>query len=132
VPLAAGAKVDGSAADRALRRDRIDRALNGAAIGAGVGGLIRAARDRNPGQGVLAGAAVGAAVGAATARGDARAADGPTDGEAHYLRALSACLEGRGYSVELPVAPASEERTVAAKWGAPAPSRSRSAASIAV
>lgn len=116
VPLAAPAQADrAERTKRARRAERIDRALNGAAIGGSIGGLIRAAADRNPANGVLAGAAVGAAVGAATAGGDARASDGPTDGEAEYLRALSACLEGRGYSVALPEPPGAEGEIVAAR-----------------
>ena len=52
---------------------------------------------------MLAGAAAGAAIGAATAgvkRKQPEAPEGPSD----YLRALTACLEGRGYSVSLPTA----------------------------
>jgi len=46
---------------------------------------------------------VGAVIGVATAgsghkRDEAAAPEGPSD----YLRALTACLEGRGYSVALP------------------------------
>lgn len=90
-----------SEADRSVRAERVGRAITGAAIGAGLGGLVRHRRRSN--DGVLAGAAVGAAIGAATAgnpRRRDRAAEAPEPSD--YLRALSACLEGRGYSVALP------------------------------
>jgi hypothetical protein len=100
--LPASAAKNGTERDeRGVRRERIDRAIAGAAIGAGVGGLLGAGRRRDAADRVLGGAAVGAAIGAATAksrdRGD-EAAEEPSD----YLRALSACLEGRGYSVRMP------------------------------
>jgi hypothetical protein len=83
-----------------LKRERIGRALVGAAIGGTIGGLFGDWHDAN--EQVLAGAAVGAGIGAATAGAgrpkEAAAPEGPSD----YLRALTACLEGRGYSVSLP------------------------------
>lgn len=84
---------------RERRAERIARVLTGAAVGSAVGGVVRAAQDKDPSNGVLAGAAVGAAVGAATSepRGESSAED-PGD----YVRALTACLEGRGYTVTLP------------------------------
>jgi uncharacterized protein YcfJ len=85
------------------RRERIDRAVIGAAIGGAVGGLLGNGRRRHSNDRVLAGAAAGAAIGAATAGGAresaaARESEAPSD----YLRALTACLEGRGYSVASP------------------------------
>lgn len=89
---------------RELRRKRIDRAIVGAAIGGAVGSLFGNGWRRHSSDRVLAGAAAGAAIGAATARGgrkdDTSAETEPSD----YLRALTACLEGRGYSVSLPTA----------------------------
>jgi hypothetical protein len=86
-----------------LRRERIGRAIVGATIGGAIGGLFGDWHGAN--EQVLAGAAVGAGIGAATAgagrREDTAAPGGPSD----YLRALTACLEGRGYSVSLPPAP---------------------------
>ena len=82
-----------------LKRARIDRAIVGAAIGGALGGLFGDYHE--PNESVLAGAAAGAAIGAATAgvkRKQPEAPEGPSD----YLRALTACLEGRGYSVSLP------------------------------
>jgi hypothetical protein len=90
-----------SDARRERRARRIDRALAGAAIGAGLGGLVRATQHEDASHGVLAGAAVGAAVGAATA-GPSRDAADATSEPSGYLRALTACLEGRGYSAALP------------------------------
>jgi hypothetical protein len=108
VPLAAPPEDED---DRARRAERIARVLNGVAIGSAIGGLVRATQDRNPAHGVLAGAAVGAAVGAATTPAARRGVEDDSDGE--YLRALSACLEGRGYTVFVPDAGA--ETVAAAK-----------------
>jgi uncharacterized protein YcfJ len=93
------------ARDGELRRERVDRAIVGAAIGGAIGSILGNGRRRHSSDRTLAGAAAGAAIGAATA-GNERdavaevAADEPSD----YLRALTACLEGRGYSVALPTA----------------------------
>jgi hypothetical protein len=86
-------------AKRERRSERMARVLTGAAVGSAVGGVVRAVQDKDPSNGVLAGAAVGAAVGAATSepRGDSADED-PGD----YVRALTACLEGRGYAVAVP------------------------------
>jgi hypothetical protein len=84
------------------RRERIGRAIVGATIGSAVGGLFGNRHDSN--DPVLAGAAVGAGIGAATAGvggKDAAELGAPSD----YFRALTACLEGRGYSVSLPTGP---------------------------
>jgi hypothetical protein len=84
---------------RELKRERIGRAIAGATIGGALGGLLgngHAATEQ-----VVMGAAVGAGIGVATAgagRKDTAARQEPSD----YLRALTACLEGRGYSVSLP------------------------------
>lgn len=104
VPLAAPPEDED---ERARRAERIARVLSGAAIGSAIGGLIRATQDEDPSNGVLAGAAVGAAVGAATGASAERSAEDEADHE--YLRALSACLEGRGYSVSGPGAEAAAE-----------------------
>jgi hypothetical protein len=86
---------------RALRRERVGRAIVGATIGGAIGGLF--ADQHEPNESVLAGAALGAGIGAATARGPRKERDAP-EGPSDYLRALTACLEGRGYSVTLPPA----------------------------
>lgn len=88
---------------RELRRERIDRAIAGAAIGGAVGSLFGNGWRRHSGDRVLAGAAAGAAIGAATA-GAGRKEGAPAEEPSDYLRALTACLEGRGYSVSLPTA----------------------------
>jgi len=91
---------------RDLRQQRIDRAIVGAAVGGAVGGLLGSGRGHDTGEHAIIGAAAGAAIGAASAGSQrkkaaaAAAAEGPSD----YLRALTACLEGRGYSVTLPAA----------------------------
>jgi hypothetical protein len=104
VPLAAPvAQEVGKQADRAKRAERVQRVIAGAAIGGALGGLIRGVNDKDPDNGVLAGAAVGAAVGAAT--GERGRKNGEQEAPASdYLRALTACLEGRGYTVTLPAA----------------------------
>jgi hypothetical protein len=87
-----------------LKRERIGRAIVGATIGGTIGSLIGDWHDAN--ENILAGAALGAGIGAATA-GAGRKAEESTQpqGPSDYLRALTACLEGRGYSVSLPSAP---------------------------
>ena len=86
---------------RALRRERISRAIVGATIGGTLGGLF--GDHHEPNESVLGGAALGAGIGAATAGVGRRKAEEP-EGPSDYLRALTACLEGRGYSVSLPAA----------------------------
>jgi uncharacterized protein YcfJ len=93
-----------NAADAAKRADRIDRIITGAAIGASLGGLLGAGHNYDPGQDILKGAGVGAAIGAATGAvhdKKQREAAAPESGS-DYLRALTACLEGRGYTVAMP------------------------------
>ncbi len=90
------------AADAAKRADRIGRIATGAAIGAGLGGLFGG--GHNPGEDILKGAAVGSVVGVATGAAHDKKQQkqaGPEPGS-DYLRALSACLEGRGYTVAVP------------------------------
>ncbi|HEX7236908.1 MAG TPA: glycine zipper 2TM domain-containing protein [Gammaproteobacteria bacterium] len=83
-----------------LKHERIGRAIVGATIGGVVGSLFGDWHDQN--ENVLAGAAVGAGIGAATAGGGRKDAPPAPEGPSDYLRALTACLEGRGYSVSLP------------------------------
>jgi hypothetical protein len=79
------------------RAERVDRVITGAGVGAAVGGLARATQDKNPSNGVLSGAAIGAAIGALIGRRKDRDVTDPEFDD--YFRALSACLEGRGYQV---------------------------------
>jgi hypothetical protein len=104
-PLAAAAQqAQAQAAADQVRRKRADRALLGAAIGAGIGSLIGYDHYEYDAENVIAGAAVGAAIGAVTVRKPPEPqAEAPSD----YLRALTACLEGRDYSVRMPTAAAS-------------------------
>lgn len=87
---------------RELRRERVDRAIAGAAIGGLVGRLFGNGWRRHSGDRVLAGAAAGAAIGAATAGAGRKESASAEEEPSDYLRALTACLEGRGYSVSLP------------------------------
>ena len=90
------------AVDAAKRADRVARIATGAAIGAGLGGLFGG--GHNPGEDMLKGAAVGSVVGVATGAAHEKKQQkqaGPEPGS-DYLRALSACLEGRGYTVAVP------------------------------
>jgi hypothetical protein len=100
-PPAVPVAEEADGAKRDLRQERIGRAIAGAAIGGVIGGLFGDWDDAN--ESVLAGAAIGAGVGAATA-GSSRKEPAPPQGPSDYLRALTACLEGRGYTVALPPA----------------------------
>lgn len=90
------------AADAAKRADRIARIATGAAIGAGIGSLFGG--GHNYGEDIIKGAAVGSVIGVATGAAHDKKQQkqaGPEPGS-DYLRALSACLEGRGYTVSMP------------------------------
>jgi hypothetical protein len=100
-----------SDAKREKRAERANRAIVGAVVGSMIGGIASSGRHHDYGDSVLAGAAVGAGVGAATAgkaRGKDKAEAVPQQSE--YLRALSACLEGRGYTVTMPSPPSASTR----------------------
>jgi hypothetical protein len=88
-------------------------AVNGAVAGAVIGGAV--SRPHDAGRGVVVGAIAGAVLGAASDSARAREAAGnssrPTAAEQveqarlekqayDYRRAISACLEGRGYTVK--------------------------------
>jgi hypothetical protein len=90
--------------EQAKRAERTGRIINGAALGAGLGGLVRAMQNEDPVNGILAGAAVGAAVGAAATRDRKPKEESEPAGPSDYLRALTACMQGRGYTVALPTA----------------------------
>ena len=85
---------------RALRRERIGRAIVGATIGGTLGGLF--GDHHEPNEAVLAGAAVGAGIGAATAGAARKDPEEERESPSDYFRALTACLEGRGYAMSLP------------------------------
>jgi len=90
------------AIDAAKRADRIARIGTGAAIGAALGGLFGG--GHNYGEDIVKGAAVGSVVGVATGAAHDKKQQkqaGPEPGS-DYLRALTACLEGRGYTVAMP------------------------------
>ena len=103
VPSVTPSPSESSEPDKAKRADMIYRIVSGAAIGASIGGIASAIQNEYAGEALLAGAAIGGAVGAGTGAAKHRkeekaAATGPDD----YLRALTACLEGRGYAVAMP------------------------------
>jgi hypothetical protein len=90
------------AVDAARRADRVARIATGAAIGATLGSLFGG--GHNYGEDIVKGAAVGSVVGVATGAAHDKKQQkqaGPEPGS-DYLRALSACLEGRGYTVSMP------------------------------
>jgi len=99
-PPAAPAAVPPDAGRADLKQERIGRAIVGATIGGAIGSLFGDYHDVN--ESILAGAAVGAGIGAATAGAGRKEAPPAPEGPSDYLRALTACLEGRGYSVSLP------------------------------
>jgi hypothetical protein len=102
-PVAAPKEPEASDAERDRRRERVDRAIVGAAIGAGIGSLLGNGGHHDYNDGALVGAAAGAAIGAATGESRGTRAESETEAEpSDYLRALTACLEGRGYSVRMP------------------------------
>jgi len=93
------------AVDAAKRADRVARIATGAAIGATLGSIFGG--GHNYGEDIVKGAAVGSVVGVATGAAHDKKQQkqaGPEPGT-DYLRALSACLEGRGYTVEMPSPP---------------------------
>jgi hypothetical protein len=92
----------------AERQRRVDRVIAGAGIGAVAGGLVSAVGDHHSPGGMLAGAAIGAAVGAATGRDGSREEEQDPAADDPYLRALDACMEGRGYMLALPLSAASK------------------------
>ena len=100
-PVAVPDDAEPSDDERERRRERVDRAIVGAAIGAGIGSFLGNGRHRDHNDRVLVGAAAGAAIGAATAQGRESRVEADVE-PSDYLRALTACLEGRGYSVHMP------------------------------
>jgi len=92
--------VDREAERAQTRGERADKIVAGAAIGAVLGTLIRGGRRHEAAEGAVGGAVVGAAAGAiAGKRSRNRDDEMADDANADYVRALSACLEGRGYAV---------------------------------
>jgi hypothetical protein len=76
--------------------------VTGAGIGSTVGAIV-GGYDHDPLASVVAGGVLGAAVAAITGRGKKKERPDPAAEE--YLRALSACLEARGYEVVVPSEP---------------------------
>jgi hypothetical protein len=89
------------AEEAAVEREAdVERVLTGAGIGSTVGALAGAYDDEDPVAKIVAGGVLGAAVAAITGRAKKKEKPDP-EGE-EYLRALSACLEARGYKVAVP------------------------------
>lgn len=99
-PPVAAAAAPPAASKADLKHERIGRAIVGATIGGTIGALTGDWHDQN--EHILAGAALGAGIGAATAGAGRKEPPPQPEGPSDYLRALTACLEGRGYSVSLP------------------------------
>ena len=99
-PPAAPVAAPPNAGKADLKHERIARAIVGATIGGTIGALTGDWHEQN--EHILAGAAVGAGIGAATAGAGRKETPPAPEGPSDYLRALTACLEGRGYSVSLP------------------------------
>lgn len=95
----APARVDPAEEAEAERERDIERVLAGAGIGSAVGAVV-GGYDEDPMASVVAGGVLGAAVAAIT--GHAKKKEKPDPAAEEYLRALSACLEGRGYTVVIP------------------------------
>jgi hypothetical protein len=96
----APARVD-PAEEAAVDRERdIERVLTGAGIGSTVGALVGGYND-DPMTSIVGGGVIGAAVGAIVGRVKKNKAEPDPEAE-DYLRALSACLEARGYEIVVP------------------------------
>jgi hypothetical protein len=80
------------------KAERVDKILLGTAVGAVLGGLIRGSDGQrgDAADGALGGAVLGAAAGAIAGR-RGQGAQEIEDPDSDYVRALGACLEGRGY-----------------------------------
>jgi hypothetical protein len=88
------------AAEAAVERERdIERVLTGAGIGSTVGAIV-GGYEGDPMASIVGGGVLGAAVAAITGRGKRKETPDPAADE--YLRALSACLEARGYEIVVP------------------------------
>lgn len=91
-----------SEADRAEdRAQRVDKVIAGASIGAAIGGFLRGRNWRRDEarDGALGGAVLGAAAGAIAGEVAADKKEQEPEADADYLRALAACMEGRGYEL---------------------------------
>ena len=92
---------DPQEAEREERAERVGKVVAGAAVGAAAGSIIRGSRDyRDAGDGALGGAVLGAIAGAVIGERQKNDDDDEEDaGFDEYLRALDACMSGRGYSL---------------------------------
>jgi hypothetical protein len=99
-------RVDPAEVAAAERERNVERVLTGAGIGSTVGAVVAAGQADDPLASVVAGGVLGAAVAAITGRGKKKEGSDPAEEE--YVRALSACLEGRGYEISIASEPKEE------------------------
>jgi outer membrane lipoprotein SlyB len=91
--------------EREQRAERTARIITGAGIGAAVGGILGGSRGhRDAADGAVAGGIIGAAAGAIAKPRDTEA-EAENQAFMDYFRALSACMNGRGYALSLAGAP---------------------------
>jgi hypothetical protein len=89
------------AEEAAVDREKdIARVLTGAGIGSTVGAIV-GGYDDDPMASIVGGGVIGAAVGAIVGRAKKNKAEPDPEAD-EYLRALSACLEARGYEIVVP------------------------------
>jgi hypothetical protein len=89
------------AEEAAVDREKdIERVITGAGIGSTVGALVGGYED-DPVTSIVGGGIIGAAVGAIVGRVKKNKVE-PDPAAEEYLRALSACLEARGYEIVVP------------------------------
>jgi hypothetical protein len=100
VPAAGPTSDEVQSEQRAARTDRI---ITGAGVGAVVGSILGGGRHRrDAADAAIAGGILGAAAGAASGAVAKRRDDEPqNEGFMDYFRALSACMNGRGYALSL-------------------------------
>lgn len=104
-PSVASASVATRRARSSRNSETAENVMRGAVAGAIIGSAVSSPRERS--EGAIVGATAGAVIGAAASQSDGAARDerdkrasAPLDPRASgYTRALSACLEGRGYTV---------------------------------
>ena len=89
------------AEEAAVERERdVERVITGAGIGSTIGAIAATGHEQDPLATVVAGGVLGAAVAAISGRGKRKETPDPEFED--YLRALSACMEARGYELVVP------------------------------
>jgi hypothetical protein len=93
-------RVDPAEVAAVEREKDIERVLTGAGIGSTVGAIV-GGYDEDPITSIVGGGIIGAAVGAIVGRAK-KNKTAPDPAADEYVRALSACLEARGYEIAVP------------------------------